>query len=510
MKLTIANKRLNQKPITDQEKAKYFKGIVFKTGNFSLDTFEKIIKNGYTITYIYKDDVFDRSNHYMTNNYLGTQFICVDIDSCPISPIEFIESIKYKPTLVHTTFSNLTQQKGGKWCFHLLYCFDEIIYGEENFKTAFKILTDDYKEYVDNAAKDCHRVIFTSNCDNENFIFHRENILYKVKDIFTKTYTESYDDLSNFFSESSDGKNNENAYKFNSTNNIQENEKKFPNGKTKSIGNNSFNLDNEFWEDLNGMTRSNFLNKYLAKFPYITTSIATEEQIFRTENGIVYEDWRNKEYYEVPSKYRYINGERKVVKVDNGNRTKSLMFDCLVFIKIIPNITKEYLVTMLVNEVFKHYNNKDKELTNYKIIGIAKYGWDLKDNITINPIRKNFKIKYTEDMRKMQAVGVLNKLMKDDEIGNNLDLSISLESNLKCFKEYGIKITKNRLLQFCKEYNITLVTDKEIRDMKVIQLYQENNTLSSRELEKLCKADGIKISYKTIQTILNKFKDGKK
>ena len=504
MKVTIANKKLLTKPFSNLDKAKYFKNLKFKRGNFSLDTFEKIIKNGYTITYLYKDDEFDRSGNYMTNNYFGTQFICVDVDACTINPKEFIDTINYKPTFIHTSFSNLTELKDNKYCFHLIYCFDDVIEGENNFNYAFEKLTNQYREHVDNAATDCHRVIFTSNSELPNFEFYKTDIIYNSKDFVIDT-TKEFDELDGFFNENCGDAKNKNASILITSNNIQDNQKTAPKENTKKIGTNSFNLEDEFWSDLNGLSRSEFLDKYLPIYPYITASVATEEQILHTENGIYFEDWRNKEYYEVPSKYRYIDGKHKVVKVKAGSRTKSLMFDCLVFLKIIPNITKEYLVTMLVNEVYRHYDNSDKELSNYKIIGIAKYGWNLKDNISINPIKKNFKILFTEDMRKMKAVGVLNKLMKDDEIGNNLDLSVSLETNIKNFKENGIKITKNRLVQFCNEYDINLDTDKEIRDKKIIQLYQENNNLSSRKLEKLCNENGINVKYSTIQRVLKKY-----
>lgn len=503
MKITLADKKLIEKPQKNEE-WKYFKGLLFKTGDFSLNTFEKIIKNGYTITYIYKDDVFSRADHYMTYNYYGTQFICVDVDKCEISPLEFVKTLKYKPTYIHTTFSNLTPQKENKYCFHLIYCFDDIIRGEDNFHTVFNILTEDYIDYVDKCAKDCHRVIFTSNGTLDNFELYKEDIIYKVKDFFPKPNNKEFDEIDTLFNQNDYGKNLQNAYIFNKSNNIQDNEKNFPNEKQKKIGNNTFELDETFWVDLNTLTRSNFLDKYLDIYPYITCSIAEQDQLFKTENGIYYEDWRNREYYEVPSKYRYNNGQRRIQKVGNGNRTKSLMFDCLMFIKVIPNITKEYLITMLVNEVYKHYDNKDNELTNYKLVGIAKYGWDLKDNINVNPLKKKFKIVFTESMRKNAAVGVLNKLMKDDEIGNNLDLSISLEDNIKEFKNNGIKITKQRLVQFCNEYNVTLLTDKEIKYNKVLELHNENKDLSSRKLEELCKQKGIKISYRTIQTIINK------
>ena len=504
MKVTIANKKLITKPQTNLEKSKYFKDIEFKTGNFELSTFKKIIENGCTITYLYNDDSFNRSNSYMKNNYLGTQFICVDIDKCDINPIQFTESIKYKPTVVHTTFSNLSEQKQNKYCFHLLYCFDSVIYGEEGFNNVFNKLTGDYVDYVDNCAKDCHRVIFTSNSSLPNYIYKEYGTIYKVKDFVSESDTENYDDLDTFFNVEDGGKNSKNAYISTSTNNIKESNKNFPKEKNTKNNTNAFNLDDNFFTDLNTLNRSDFLNKYLPIYPYINSSIADATQIKETTNGIIYEDWRNYEYYEVPSKYRWNSktGKHQIEKIKEGNRTKQLMFDCLSFIKCNPNITKEWLVTMLINEVFKFYDNTDKELSNYKITGIAKYGWEMKDNININPIKKKFKILTSYNMGKHAAVGLLNKLMKDDEIGNNIDLLLSVEDNIIEMKKNGLKITKQRLLQFCKEYEIRLLTNKEIRNNKVFQLHKENPTLSSRQLEKLCKENGINITYKTIQTIL--------
>lgn len=510
MKLTIANKKLLSKPVTNLDKAKYFKNIKFKTGNFKIDTFKKVISNGYTLTYLFKDEEFERDNHYMSNNYYGTQFICVDIDSCEINPIEFVESIKFKPTLLHTTFSNLTPQKGSKWCFHLFYVFDEVIIGENNFDLVFQKITDDYSDYVDKCAKDCHRCIFTSNPTLPNYIFKDYGIIYSVNDFLPKTQSEEFDDIDTFFNENSNGKKIQSANILTTINNIQGNDNNFPKEKKNEIKSNDWNLDKDFWEDLNTMQRGTFLNKYLEIYPIINRTLPTNEQIVYL-NGIIYENWKGYNYYEVPSKYRYIksSGKRQVVKVQNGNRTKSLMFDCLCFIKCNPNITKEWLVTMLVNEVYRYYDNSDKEFNNYKILGIAKYGWNMKDSINIEPLKKSFKIQVSTEMSKNKAVGLINKLNKDEEIGNLIDLSISLEENIKVFKENGVKITKQRLVQFCNDYQIEILSDKQLRDKAVIDCWEKNNKPSSRKMEELLKEQGIKISYKTIQSIINKNKIGK-
>lgn len=88
MKISISNKQLDAKP-GKQEMGKYFNGLTFKTYNFNPNDFKSIIDKGFTITYLFKDNEFDRSNHYMSFNYIGTQFICVDIDGCNIPSLGF-------------------------------------------------------------------------------------------------------------------------------------------------------------------------------------------------------------------------------------------------------------------------------------------------------------------------------------------------------------------------------------------------------------------------------------
>lgn len=90
MRISIGNKRLNDKPNTQQGKTRYFKGLKFKTEDFTNDQIRELTGNGTTITYLYRDDIFDRGNHYMSDNYLGTQFICVDIDKCDLTPTDFV------------------------------------------------------------------------------------------------------------------------------------------------------------------------------------------------------------------------------------------------------------------------------------------------------------------------------------------------------------------------------------------------------------------------------------
>ena len=126
MKITVANKKLSAKPQGDQEKRDYFNGLVLSTKEIEIGQLKEIVSDGITISYVYRDQEFSRRSGYMKDNYVGTQFIVVDIDNCDKSPDDFVSSIKYRPTVFHTTFSNLTEAKDNKYCFHLIYIFNDI------------------------------------------------------------------------------------------------------------------------------------------------------------------------------------------------------------------------------------------------------------------------------------------------------------------------------------------------------------------------------------------------
>lgn len=501
MKISVSNKKLNAKPKTTQEKAHYFKDLKFTTGNFSLNSVKEIIENGYTITYLYKDDMFDRTNSYMVNNYLGTQYICVDVDACDIPPSEFIMKIKNKPTITHTTFSNLTERKDYKYCYHLLYFFDQIIYGEDKFSIVFNSLTDDYKEYVDKNARDCHRAIFTSNPSLDKYEYYESGIIYTTND-FLK---EEYDDLNSFFNKSNEedkwDKNKLRDISYTSLHNISE--------EAILSQDNSFNLEEQFIKDMYSMKRSEFIDKYSNVYPYVTQ---TQIDPQRYKDG--YADLRNEEYYILPtSKYRWDADRQKacIPEVSKGRRNLMLWLDALYFQKIIPDITKEQLVYLLTCEAYFHFDNSDKELTNRYIIEKCSEAWE-KKNRHVAPTKKTFKL----DKDYWAAQGItdnwisvcnhVRRQMKYEEFGSLYDCSLTMEQNIKEFKKHGIKTTPKTLIQWLQDNGITYRTDKAVRDEYVIKLYNEDPQRSSRVIAKMCNNEGISVNYRTIQRILKEHK----
>lgn len=518
MKVSIGNKRLNDKPVSQKEKGFYFKDLKFKTGNFKTCDFEHIVGNGYTITYLFRDSEFDRSNNYMSKNYLGTQFICVDVDGCDIHPTDFVESIRYKPSVIHTTFSNLTERKNNKYCYHLLYFFDDIIYGEDNFNLVFNMLSDDYDSFVDQNCKDCHRVIFTSNSDFSNYVYEDFGLTYKVEDfIYNDNVNERYDDIDDFFNKSNESSSWEKMSSLNKSyispiNLLSEtiiSQDKYEENSPKE---NMFNLDEGFHNDLYSMKRGEFIEKYSMIYPYFRETQIDES---RFVNGYV--DLRNEEYYDVPtSRWRWDtkNNRPYIPKVEKGNRNKMLWIDTCCLMKIQPDITKEHLVYLLISEVYRNFDNSDGEMTNWFIITKLKEVWDNLDKIKVRPLKKSFKIDkdywlergYTKDDW-LSVIQIVMKEMKCNDIGGLYDLSLTVEQNLDMLKHYGVRTTKRTLIKWLEEIGQPVITDKQVRNNMVLDMYKQDTSRSSREIERLCLEKGVKVSYRTVQNIISDFMD---
>ena len=186
-----------------------------------------------------------------------------------------------------------------------------------------------------------------------------------------------------------------------------------------------------------------------------------------------------------------------------------LWLDILYFIKIVPEITKEHLVYLATTEVYRNFDNSDKQLDNMFIINKCKEVWNNIGNIHVKPIRKSFKIDKNYWLERgmdnwLSITNHIRKQMKCDDFGSLYDCSLTVEQNIVEFKNYGVRTTPKTLKKWLDENGIPYKTDKEIRDEHVIKFYEQNSTRSSREIERLCNQIGIEVNYRTIQRILSR------
>ena len=492
MKITIAVDPVKNKPRTQEELNEYFGGLKFKTGNFPISYWKEIIENGYTVTYCFKDEEFKREKGYQKNNYIGTEFIVVDVDELDEDPDTFVSKLKYQPTIYHTTFSNLTEYKNNKPCIHLIYCFDEFIPGENNFRTIFDMLVEgvDY----DKKARDCHRCIFTSNSELKGFIYRETGKIYHMSDFIQ----EKQDTLDTLFKKDKVSKNESAQYIVLERDNIL--------SEQKITQSNLFGLSDSFKKEYYGSKREDFIKNNSIRYDFYTSTRI--DPTMYNEKG--YADLRGINYFEVPSaKYRWdhINNKPIIQKIKNGQRNNTLWLDAIAFMMIIQGITPEHLVYCLTREVYEHYMNSDMELSNTFIISKAKDVWNSINSIDKRPVRKKFKIympywKSQGITDVLQISRIIMKDIKDNDFGTYYDFSKTLEQNLTDFKELGIRTTKRTLEKWLKENNLEYTTDKQIRNNYIIELYKQGN--STREIERICKTEGINVSQKTVVNIINK------
>ena len=484
MKITIANDPVVTKPRTKEELSHYFYKLGFKTYEIQIQQFRELISNGYTISYIFKDDEFIRTSTYTKNNYVGTDFIVIDVDGIDVDPDTYVSRLRYQPTIYHTTFSNLTEYKDYKYCIHLIYCFNSTIFGEYNFRTVFDRISEDID--YDKRARDCHRCIFTSNSSLPGFVYRETGITYDT-DEFVK------DDENKLC------KNESAQY-------IVLESKEYILSQHKFTQEGSFILNRDFIKELYSTGREEFVKKYSVRYDFYTTTRIDPSMY----NDRGYADLRNISYYQVPSaQYRWDHAKNKPViqKIRNGQRNSTLWLDAIAFMMIIRDITPENLVYCLTREVYERYINEDKELDNNFIIAKAKDVWNNIEKIDKRPVRKKFKInmsywkeKGIEDVLKISRM--IMKDMKDNDFGMYYDFSRTIEQNLKDFNVLGIKTTKRTVKKWLEENNLEYTTDRQIRDSFIIELHNQGK--STREIERICKEEGINVSNKTAANIINK------
>ena len=467
MQVTLSDKCSKTKPDVG-----FYKDLVFTTKECSLDDFESYTGQGYVLTGNYKDPTFTRDNHYMRDNFVSTQFICVDVDHCTLTADEILARMKNKPTFYHTSYSH---QLDGTNRYHFYYCFEKPIYGAENYEIVFNKVIEGIEDLYDKRAKSCHRMFNTSNSESPNYEYRYIGAVYPLPN----EYTTPEEGTSTYIA-------NTKEYSSKECTDTQ--------------------ISASFRCDFTSMKRPDFIAKYSSEYPfYYETIIDFQDKPFVNLSDVDY-------YIVNPLKFKYDQVKKKTVKnkVEIGNRHNQLFKDAIQFKAANPGITMEGLVLALTHDVFTFYDNTDGEMSNNAILSVAK---DVVSN-TYQPLKskKRFKVNMAyfieANMTTQQKVGRARRDFNDERIAaviedcDLLSKEISIDDVVQILKDHSVKVKKKRLLEFCDRYGIVFPTKQEILRRKVLSIHDGNPDLSSRGIESICLSKGIKVSYKTIQYIL--------
>lgn len=413
------------------------KKLRFKRSSISIEDFVKHIKKGFCFCHWFttKADTF-KIYEKKNDNFDRANVVFVDVDDFNMEMKQFVCGLSKKPTIYYTTPSNLCTSKGNKYRFRLCYVFNEDIPNAETlastYKGIIKEIRKDYPTYPDQDSCGARPAQYMNGNGTPRCEVYSTDKVYTLSD-FGASLVESAHHENRSVKESANS--NECVYPI---------------------------KDKDFINDLFEIPPSDLIIKYRERYCYFDHSELTYNNGYALipENyQEIYRSW----YQDVVTSNSGDIRKVSVVKIkrDGDNRRKSLFVSALIRRKILPNITFEHLLYNLVAERQWYYDNSDNTLNNQELMRIANNALNMEyEKINIKTKRKPSKFKVDKlycserGIKPKSMVGIVRRKLKDEEIGNLYDCSLSVKDNLAMLKANGIKIGLSRLYEFCDRNNI--------------------------------------------------------
>lgn len=413
-----------------------WKSVKYQRQNLTIREFVGLVKKGYCFCQCFntKAEVFAVSEKRDCNFESG-QMIFVDIDDSQIPLTEFVGKLSMKPTVVYTTPNNHTEKSNWLYRFRLCYLLEEPIPTVE----AYGMVYDSILRLI---SKDVPSFRMKDNCGRKASQQFGGNALSDCE-LIENSIVYSLSD-----------------FPF-QNNNVSSLFLLFSNGKTHTNKEDIEITDKEFIADTEQLKIWELLDKYKDRYQYF------DHTELHYENGyaLIPEDYQEIYRSWYICSFEKNNGE--VLKVstlkkhrDKENRRHKLFIAGLIMKKIMPAITYEHLLYNLFYEVYHYYDNSDKVLNTTTLTNIAKSIIQIPiEDIRLQSkckkrfvVDKSFCAEY--DIKANSYKNTVRKLLKDKEIGSVYDCSMSVKDNLSLLNEMGIKVSKTKLYDWCKENGI--------------------------------------------------------
>lgn len=413
------------------------KKLCFKRSSISIEDFTKHIKEGYCFCHWFNTKTDTFTIYEKTNaNFDKANVLFVDVDDFSMEMKQFVGGLSMKPTVYYTTPNNLNPQKENKYRFRLCYVFNEDIPNGEMLASAYRgiirEIRKDYPTYPDQDSCGARPAQYMNGNGTPRCEVCSTDRVYTLSD-FGVSPIESAHNANSSIRERANNK--ECAYHI---------------------------TDMDFINDLSTIPPSDLIIKYRERYRYFDHS----ELKYNDGYALVPEDYQEiyRSWYQdvVTNSSGDIHKVSAVkIKRDGDNRRKCLFVSALIRRKILPSITFEHLLYNLVAERQWYYDNSDNTLNNQELMRIANNALKMEyEKINIKTKRKPSKFKVDKlycserGIKPKSMVGIVRRKLKDKEIGNLYDCSLSVKDNLAMLKANGIKIGLSRLYEFCDRNNI--------------------------------------------------------
>lgn len=425
----------------------------YQRQSITVEEFGRLIREGYCFCHSFKTRglLFGLAEK-RDENFLSADMVFVDIDNSDIEMNDFVGRLYKKPTLYYTTPNNHTEKSNYKYRFRLCYLFSLPIYTVGKFHSL-------YDEITKSIRKDIPGIEIRDNCGrtpSQQFSGNAkvECELHITDNVFLHSDFPFQDNnvLPSSFSISNG--------------NLLKSAKK--DDDTMIEVKDLVITDKSFISDINSLSPYDLIDKYRTKYRYLTHT----ELHFQDGYALIPSDFQ--EIYRQTYMDSFIKNNGDEIKFsaikklrDGDNRRKKLYIAGLIMKKIFPNITFENLLYNLICERTYFYDNSLIVLSNMVLANIARNVVNIPlEKIQLQSKRKKRKFVVDKSYCAMHGISpnamknIVRKKLRDEEIGNAYNCSLSVSENLAAFKEMGISVGKSKLYQWCKENSINTKGEK--------------------------------------------------
>ena len=435
-----------------------WQNVQYRAANVSVDELTELIRAGRCFCHAFntRSEVFGLREK-TDANFREANAVFVDIDDSYISMSEFVGKLSARPTIAYTTPNNYTEKSKYKYRFRLVYLLTEPISNAEHYRHAYDAvmarIANDVEGFVckDNCGRSPSQQFSgngTPNC--ETWV---GGTVYSPSDFAgVVQQRELFADRSQ-----SDRQMRTTAQQCINT-----------------------AIDEVFLSDFNTMQPDKFLKKYRNVYNYFDRTpleYSGGYAVLPDDYTEIRHQWRigdvrlkDGRAYKVPKIKRLRDGE---------GRKRKLYTAALIRKQILPSITFEHLLYNLAYDRYYYYDNSDGDLNNRRLINIARrvVATPL-ERIRLDRCRpKEFEIDKAycraHGITPNQMKNIVRKILADRKIGELYDCSLSVGDNLTMLNDYGVKVGKSRLYEWCKENGIAtnpkpLPPQREERKVRIL------------------------------------------
>lgn len=436
LKLSVSTERFERKEDIIPKRLKFEQDLL------TVEEFKGKVKEGYCFCHWFNTtkDVFSIAEK-TKNNFDCANVVFVDVDDYDVEMKEFVRHLPQRPTVYYTTPSN---GKNGKYRYRLCYLFNQDIKDGETFTTIYNGIISSFRaSYPDYPNKDkCGGVSaqYMNGNGSPNCEVYSTDCSYTLGDFevsYTATPTSAdYLNVSPAPNISSD----------------KDEVKEFP------------FTDMEFKSDFHSMNPNDLITKYGHRYPFFES---TELNFNEDGYALIGDDYRQifrRWYLDISQDEKGREHKAMVLRKrrDGDKRRYYLYLSALIRKQIKPDITFEHLLYNLVYERQYFYDNSDHVLSNQFLMEKARSVIDTPlEDINLGKYDKRPKYKVSRDYcreRGIKPVAWSNRIrsmLYTEKIGELYDCNLTVAENLECIRSHGVKVSKTKLYNFCKEMGIS-------------------------------------------------------